>query len=256
MSTDDLSPFESPRALLNEANRKINEFAERRWVWSMSDPYESVEIIDNYAREKVICFQLRERIPIDIRLLAYGIINNLRDALDHATCDAALLTGTQDVKRVHFPIGKSPDDLKGEIKRRLQKVNPDIVKFITALNVCETGNPRLYAVLSLAGPNKHQRIVGVRIGDNIAFENLNPFMRPEQIKYGPRWIAAHNRLEVLRIRDGTEYEFKLHTILEICLGNGQAPLDRAADSILSDTARVIDSIILGLEAEARRISGS
>lgn len=250
MNDDYLEPFESPRLLLDQARRKIEDFAEQRLLFT--GDHEFIEELDYKSREKVVCMRLKRKIPGEIRLIAYGILNDLRHALDQAVGDAALLTGRQDTKGVYFPIGKSPADLENEIKRRCKGVHPDLIRFLKALNVCETGHPLLYATLALAGPNKHQRIIGVRPDEMFAVEDLGSRGR---VYSAPRWVPAKNHLELIRIGDGTNYEFKLHVILGICLGDGKPPLDRTAEALLGEAAGEIERIIGGLEAEAARIRG-
>ena len=123
------SPFDSPKWLLDEARRKLDDLAALELEWSASGNYEYTDYIDNKRREKVICLSLKHRIPPQIRILAGSILNDLRHALDQAVCDAALMTGRPNSKGVYFPIGKSSADLESEIKRRCKHVHPDVVQF-------------------------------------------------------------------------------------------------------------------------------
>lgn len=190
--------------------------------------YEFIEEFDNKTREKVICLRLRKPIPPRIKLVAYYLLNNLKHALDQALGDAALQCGRQDAKGIHFPIGKSPNDLKSEIKRRCGNVHPDLITFIEALNVCQTGNPRLYAVLSLAGPNKHRRIISLRPRNEIRVPNWNPALVGGRVTLGAsRWVASQNKVELVRIGEGGYFNHDLQVSLGVFLGNGQPPPRRS-----------------------------
>lgn len=254
MDDDYLEHFESPRLLIGQANAKIVDFEALCFAFCDPGNYEFIDEIDHKSREKVRCLRLKSKIPGAIRLAAYSILNDLRHALDQAVGDAALLTGRKDSKGVYFPVGKSVDDLKLEIKRRCRNVHPEILTFIQNLNVCETGNPRLYATLSLVGPNKHQRLIGIRPRNHLAIENFDPFGMRGPINFNAtKWVPSKNHVELIRLGDGAYLNVKLHVILDVCLGNGEPPLDVTAQTILRELAGEVERIVTSIEAEARRI---
>lgn len=255
MDDDYFAPFESSKLLIGQANARIRDF--EVLCQSVVDPngYEFVKEVDNKSREEVVSLRLRKPIAPAIRLAAYSIVNDLKHALDQAVCDGALHCGLQHPKGgIYFPVGKTVHDLKCEIKRRCRNVHPDLVAFIEALNVCEVGNPRLYAVLALAGPNKHQRIISVRPRNEVTVKNWDPTQVSGRvtIKAGG-WIASKNQIELLRIGEGGYFKQDLYITLGVSLGKGEPPLDGLAEPILRETASEVERIVRGLEAESARI---
>jgi hypothetical protein len=153
----------------------------------------------------------------------------------------------------------------------LKNVHIDLVAFIRKFDAHSGGDSLLYALGSLAGPNKHQRILGISISNNglavkvrpggsgqivtpfksvaSGFEMTGPFV------ISGNWNELHNELEILRIgKDGNlQGNVEIAPVLEIVIGTGKAPLSGPAAAMFGDFARKVESIVLGIEAETARI---
>jgi len=254
---DDFALFESPKHLLDATEESINNFEHGAAAFLQTCTHTIVRRVDNKAGQQVFSYRFQQRIPPRLRVLASHIIADIKHVLDQATCDAVILTGRPNAKGVHFPLGATPIDLDGEIKRRLRDTNLELVGFIRAFDTHDAGNTRLYRFLRLAGEAKHTRLIGVTLSDDgnrIHVDPTKPIYIPgPSLLGGSNWNELRNELDFLRIPIGTEYNANFSPVIEVILHKGEPPLSGSATTIFRDMAREAQRIIVGLEAEARRI---
>ncbi|HEY4470809.1 MAG TPA: hypothetical protein VGN21_06525, partial [Stellaceae bacterium] len=150
---DDLAPFEGPKLLIDGAKATTDEFESGCAAFIQNCTYDVIRYIEPRSRDKVVKVRLHHRVPPALRVSAYRILNDLRNALDQAVCDAAITLGRADAKGVYFPSGKTADDLGREIARKCRGVDPELVAFIAALQPHCGGDDLLYALCKLAGSN-------------------------------------------------------------------------------------------------------
>src|SRR3954454_293120 len=122
---DDLGPFESPKLLIEGAKARIAAFDVACRTFLNRCDYDAVERPDHKNGERVVSLRFQKRIQGELRVLASGILNDLRHALDQAVCDSAVELGSPDSSGVYFLIGKEPSDLDREVKNRCKNVHPD-----------------------------------------------------------------------------------------------------------------------------------
>ena len=156
---DDFAPFESPKLLIDGAKTSILDFKSLYDPFIQSCTYDVVYSTDPNTRQKIVKLRFQQRLSPQLRLSASRIVNDMRHALDQAACDGAILLGRADGKGVYFPFGKTPKNLDDEVKERCKRVDPGLVTFIRTFNSHYGGDDLLYGLGSLAGPNKHQRIL-------------------------------------------------------------------------------------------------
>jgi hypothetical protein len=251
---DDLAPFESPKILIEGVKERLVDIDEASKRFLNECDRKIITYTDPNTKESVakVCFG--QRIPGRIREMVSNCINNLRHSLDQAVCDGAVLLGRPNSKGVYFPFGKTPKNLDDEFGSRCKNVDPDFVKFIRRYNCHYGGNDELYAFGSLAGANKHQRIIGIALDSGSqSFGGKNAFVRgPASFGYF-KWSDARNELEFARTQPGGYIQGDYSFAFYIGIDTGKAVFPGSAPTVLSYFASKFEGIVLGLEAETARI---
>ena len=254
---DNFSPFESPMLLIEGAKTSLVNFESCCNAFIQNCTYDTIRYKDPKSGDKVVKLRFHHRMPPKLRLSAYRILNDLRHALDQAVCDGAISLGRANAKDVYFPIGRTSQDFDREISKKCKNVHPNLIAFIKTCRPYEGGDDLLYALSRLAGPNKHQRIVGMSINHTglqleltsnafIPHADLRP-LRPNQ------WNELRNELEFMRTGPGAQGHIDPVPVLQIVLGDGAPPLSEPAFTSLNTLASKVETIVLGFEAETARI---
>jgi len=258
---DDLEPFESPKLLIDGAKASIVDFKASCDAFIQGCTYDIVDHLDPNSGDKIVKLRFHHRVPPKMRVPASGVVNDLRHALDQAVCDAAMLLGRPNAKGVYFPFGQTPKNLDDEVAARCKNVDTQLVTFLRAFNSHYGGDDLLYALGSLAGPNKHQRVLRISLGSGGT--QIGGGGQPWALHAGAggfsigmnKWNELRNELEFARFGKGTTGNIDARPVLQIVLGTGEPPLSDPAPTVLDALASKVESIVLGIEAETARIRG-
>lgn len=254
---DDFSPFESPKLLVDGAKTNLIDFESGCNSFIQDCTYDTIRYIEPKSGDKVVKFRFHHRMPPKLRLSAYRILNDLRHALDQAVCDGAISLGRPNAKGVYFPFGKEPKNFDDEVTNKCKNVHPDLIALIRGFKPHYGGDDLLYALSSIAGPNKHQRVIsmslnhsGLQIEPTSNAVILHADLRPLRLN---RWNELHNELEFMRTGAGAQGQINAIPVLQIVVGDGEPPLAGPATANLSALASKAEGIVLGIEAETARI---
>jgi hypothetical protein len=256
---DDLLPFESPKLLIDGAKTSIIDFKSVCEAFIQNCTYDILYHTDPKTEQQIVKLRFHHRVPPKMRVPGSRIVNDLRHALDQAVCDAAVLLGRPNANGVYFPFGRTPKNLDDEIATRCKKVHPDLVTFIRNFQSHYGGDDLLYALGSLAGPNKHQRILRISLGTGgtkiVAGERPWALTSGEGgFKIGVnKWNDLRNELEFAHFGKGTKGNIDARPVLQIVLGTGEPPLADPAPTVLDAMASKVEGIVLGIEAETARL---
>jgi hypothetical protein len=254
---DDLASFESPKLLIESAKASIPQLESGCSTFIEGCRYEAIKYVDPKTREEVTKLRFQQRVPGALRVSASRILNDLRHALDQAVCDGAILLGRRNSKGVYFPFGRDASDLDRETTNRCKGVNPDLVVFIRKFEAHYGGDGMLYSLGSLAGPNKHQRILRISLGTggfSFRGEGLD-ILGPGAFGL-TKWNDLRNELEFARMAEGGHFQADFTPTLQLVIGEGEAPLSGPAAASFSLLASKVESIVFGIEAETSRILAS
>jgi hypothetical protein len=257
---DDFAPFESPKLLLDGAKTSITNFKPACETFIESCTYDIVYNKDPNTEQRIVKLRFHHRLPPKLRYAASGIVNDLRHALDQAACDGAIALGRQDARGVYFPFGKTAKNLDDEVAAKCKKVHPMLVTFIRAFGSHYGGDDLLYSLSSIAGPNKHQRVLRMSLDSQGAVFGLSgqPWGMTtsgnDQIGIN-KWNELRNELEFCRFGKAATGNIDVRPVLKVVLGAGEPPLSDPAPTVLDALASKVESIVLGMEAEVSRIRG-
>ncbi|WP_439478715.1 hypothetical protein [Brevundimonas sp.] len=251
----ELEPFESPKLVLGGAKESIADFEAACASFVKAPGYTVIRRMDGKTGEEVVSARFEGSALGTVRLSAYRVVNQLRDALDQATSDAAKALGLTNVANVHFPMGRSSDDLERAISYRLKGADPDLVAFVRALRPYLGGNDELWALGRISGPNKHQRVLAIGLDNDAGFriggDDIH-IVGPAKLGVGT-WNSSRNELELVRVGAGGYYYDGVTPALTVKIGDAEVFGGKPAAACFHHLAGVVEGVVAGLEAETARI---
>lgn len=255
---DDLESFESPKILISGAKTSIENFTSECSSFIDNCTYDIVRHIDPQTEQQVIKLRFHHRIPPKMRIAASHVVNDLRHALDHSVCEAAVLLGRANGKGVYFPFGRTQKNLDEQIAAHCKNVHTDLIIFIRTFKPHYGGDDLLYALSALAGQNKHQHILRISRGSKgfvIESKDYPWMLNPTAgTTIGiSKWNDLRNELEFIRFGKSVTGNIDARPVIQVVLGTGEAPLADPAPTVLNAFAGKVEGIVLGIEAETRRI---
>jgi hypothetical protein len=113
-----MDAFESPKLLLRNAMTDIDRFTALCDQTVTNGKHRRVVDYDPKTAQKIYKVVFDEGIfPDELRILAHGIIVNLRHTLDMAACAAFETVTGQPAEKLYFPIAANPNDLAGRLEK-------------------------------------------------------------------------------------------------------------------------------------------
>lgn len=250
---DDMAPFASPKALIAEAREDIE---------ALSGLIEKCinDTKGKIVREKVgqagqIVVKAVYSKPIDpkIRVKASRVFEDLRHSLDQSVNDGALELGAPKGGEKYFPFCKDPADLQNQINRKCKAVHPDLVKLIVGFQPYMGGNSELWAMSSVAGKTKHNRLLlAARYGTKINFDQGDFFATGPMVMH-MKWNEKRNELELARMGAQATMTGDFSIPVEIVLGDAPVFGGQPIVEVLLRLADDVERIVLAIEAETARI---
>jgi len=251
MSND---PFESPKLLIARAKENAADFKTRCQSWVDSNPCVEFAEMDLKTGEKVVKFRLEKPLPSDARPVLSDAFNNLRHSLDQAVnASAVLLRGG--AMNCYFPIGKDAKEFVGIFdSKRFKKIPIDLQPYLAGLQPYFGGDDLLWALGTIAGPNKHQITLDVepRIAGGKAFGGR----MANGVAVTFKWDAAKKEMELARIGPHGEFQMDLSLTYEIKLGRAKVVGGQPALAVFDTFLGKTESVVNGIEAETARILAS
>lgn len=248
--------FESPKLLIGSAPAEIRklESACQEFV----DKCERRCIIkhDPNTREKII--KLRE-LPLPagtLRVGAYRIVNDLRNALDQACFAASKSITRVEGRYTNFPFGTSRKQVTGSLTSErgpYRDIPPSLHPFLLALEPYDGGNGLLRGLGAISNPNKHQVMLKTAVNVNgIVFNTVTAEARIGRMK----WNFSKTEFELFRVPAGQKGQYQFDVPLVISFSDAPSLGDKPLIATLDEMAGMVDGIVRGLEAETARIIGA
>lgn len=232
LSVMDLAAFESPKLLIEATKVSLSEFEAQAAIFAQTCRHVVSRRLDADTGETIVSLSLQDKLHNSARINASRI-----------------------VKGIYFPMGRDPSDFERELSIKCKNAHSDLVSFIRRLTPYLGGNSELWALGRMAGPNKHQRILGVGIeSDPITF--TGHATRPgtmQGISYGQVWHGSRNELEVIRVSPSGHFDAQLAPTFQVTIGEAEVFEGQPAAATFHKLIGIAESIVLGLEAETARI---
>lgn len=256
--------FESPKYLLDHVNKDLQKLITINKEAFATGAYQHIVDREPKTGHKRFKVKFTGTIPSDARYLANNIITNARHSLDQAlAASVEILTG-KPAGLIYFPFSNSLADLRGRLKSRAYQTVPVALRPI--LEGFQPyprgegyigGNDFLCAIAKANGPNKHQITLtpGFAMGPQTYIRALEVKGYAYEVIVPPVWDMANGELIIAITADDAEVRYDLQTTFHIAFGDAGPLFRQPVIPALHKFIGIAQSIVLGLEAETRRIVG-
>jgi hypothetical protein len=203
---------------------------------------------DPDTSEEVHKIKLVKPMPVDLPGLVFDAINNLRSALDQAIYALKPVRG----KYTYFPFASDAVHFENAIKGRCKNLPQEIRDVLRTFKPYKGGNNLLWALNELANSNKHGIISPVAIASggtvfkSVKVSGSGSIMIPE-------WDRSKNEIVFYRVRPGGTFNAQFNFTTFIAIHDVEFVGGQPADAILNKFVSIVEGIVLGIEAEARKI---
>lgn len=236
---------------VEHAKFRIDELEGEFNAFIKTNPYAKLDEFDANTRETVFKLKLVKQLPDRINGIAFDIASNLRAALDRAGYAIAIAAGNNG-KNAHFPFGDTIAEVQNRITRRSRDIPLEIFDVMVSFKPYPGGNDSLVALNKLCNANKHEIVVPMAsmVGDITATgANISG-----PLSFGPKpWNSSKNEMEYARVGIGGKLEGNFKFTSFVAIGHIGVVEGQPAISVFNTIAGVIESILVAIEAEARRI---
>lgn len=247
-------PLESSRLLLDGGKEHIKDLDAKINAFFSTKPYAHVVERNADGTKLLYKVKFKESIPGPLKRLAATAANDLRHALDHAGYAAAVANGKTDPRFTYFPLAPSAAELENTIKGNCKDIPQEIVSVMRSFKPYKGGNDLLFALNRIAVANKHKllRAIGIAPGgmfiDNLYVEHSGSGFA----LLSGEWDSAKNEIIFATSGLDTKVHYKLEIRFFVAFGDVEIVGGKPAIGTLNAMASEVSSILLAIEAEARR----
>lgn len=190
--------------------------------------------------------------PVALPGIAFDAVNNLRSALDQAIYGINLAVGVTD-RNSFFPIAKDGTHFQNAVKGRCKNLPPEIVNLISSFKPYKGGNDLLWALNELCNTDKHGIISPVALNTSSVHYKSMVFHTGFRGLGFPIWDRTKNEMELYRLAKGgtAETDFNITHYIAIC--NVEFVDGQPSEAVLGEFVRIVEGIVLALEAETARL---
>lgn len=248
------NPLEICRLSVEHAKSHIDEIDVLTARFVESQPYTLVVEDDPlYPTHELRFLRPTKSLPYRISGLAGDALVNLRNSLDHAGYFVAVAAG-KGGKNAHFPFGDTVVDLEGNRKRRSKDIPKEMFDFMAAFKPFRDGNVSLWTLNKLAGSKKHEpllraemHVFEIIIDSDATQLTLDPMLNKI---HHPR---SNGDMPVGWRRKSDPERHENFEVAILVRFNDAIALGKPATALLRDFSRVVERVLSGIEAEARRL---
>lgn len=248
---DTVDPFESPRLLIAGARRHIDTLKARIEEYRLAAGAISTPVQQGPPLPLTMVIRPAHPLPADFKQIAFDVVSNLRSALDHAVYASAVQLLGGEPASTKFPFGDSPDEARGEVKRRLKHLPVALTEYLLAFQPYPTGNRLLWALNKLRNTKSHRLLVPM-------IANLAPTTigesEPGLITEQPTW-DPHTGILKMPFQPSSTAPASMVAIsigIEIQIGTG-AFLGEPAIALFDRLLGEVERVVSGIEAETARL---
>lgn len=246
-------PFDSSHRKIARAEKHMYDLEREIREFQQLDPYERViEPDPDKPDHQVHKIKLTKAIPESIGDLIGDIAQNLRGALDNAAYAVAVAAapGT-DPKFTAFPFAGSVGQMPNAMGRS-KDVPEQIQSLFCGFQPYPGGDDLLWALNEICNTHKHKIAVPIgtgRVRLGAAVRGTGFFSMPDPHV----WNSAKNEMIVLTLGPGAEYNYEFNFYIFVAFGEVKIIGGQEVFGLLHRLGCKVHSIVVAIEAEARRI---
>lgn len=244
-------PFESSRRKIARAKQHIQNFKRHVGRFEKKEPYKPLAELDPQSpNTRVHKVKLVEPLPVVLGEIVADAVGNLREALDLAGYAVAVASGSK-TENTYFPFAKDRAHFNFG---RCKDLPQDIQTLFGAFKPYLGGNDMLWAINQICNVKKHKDIlrIGVTV---IGGMNLSASGSKGTWAYPKTWAWDRTKNEVILGWSSTDSDFKCHFKVTLAVAFGEVQIVRGQEAlgVLSQMVRIVEGILLAIEAESRRL---
>lgn len=253
-----LEDFESPFALIEEANEGLADFETACRAFLENHPPRMIREIHKSAGKSIYKY-VYERPTMPVRRKAYQIVNDCRHALDQSVFAATKIISGVKGNKTYFPFAADPTDFENlfQGKRNCSDVSEAIKPFLMSLepwwpSTTHGGNLVLRTLGKISGPNKHQvalsttmSIDDYEISSDCDSGVIFPYP-PQRVEGKNEYIIAIAPLEGIG-------DLKGKIVSGITLADVPNLDQRVADDVLREMTQITSRIVSDIHAKVIEI---
>lgn len=212
----------------------------------------AIENKDPKTGDHIVQIQFGTDLPRIMALHVHDAFSNLRTALDQAVYASSVSIYGGDPKQTKFPFADDAKGVADNAKGRCKDVHPDVVALMLAMEPYEGGNRTLWSLNKTRNQEIHKFVLPASVG-NTGISISSGFFKSVQMAPMSEWSATSRRLSWLRIGAGLEGQFTVYPQAQISLNPALGFGSKPAVAVLNECARMVESIVMAIEAETARI---
>lgn len=247
-------PFYSAKLLAHLARADVEDFATGCQTFIDNCQLEFIADYNQEADQTIVRARVRTDIPDELERDAVRLVMEMRATLDKAVNAAAkVITNSGDVRYTSFPFGTCKAEVEGQLRAergQLRNIPKELHEHLLGLAPHMGGNDLLAAFGVFSNPAKHEAVLAVNLrllGIGINSGNWH-FDRVQII-----WNEAKDEAELFRLRGRLKSYNGLRISCGVAFHDAKGLTDKEVSSTLCEIAGMVETIVLGLEAETARI---
>jgi hypothetical protein len=244
--------FNSSRRQIVRAEEHILDLAAKIKAFLETKPYARIVEPDSDGINQLHKVKLTKLVPLSFADIAADAVNNLRTALDHAGYTTALASGKVNARKAYFPFGIDAADLENTIRSQCKDIPQDIITLMRSFQPYKGGNDLLWALNRMCGTNKHRMLapIGVTVG--------GMHIRQMMISGSgsipcPIWDRTKHEIVFAIMGPHTKIEYDIELAFSVAFDEVEIVGGQPAIPVLNQMASIVEGIVTGIEAEARRL---
>jgi hypothetical protein len=232
----------------NEFDRAVRDFVEDKpWTYTVDNQTEPGTDIHK--------IEFTRRLPEMLPCILFDAVNNLRAVLDQAGYAAAVAGKSKSTKSVKFPFGPTEADWRRNLDGGCKDLPPSIRAFFETFKSYKGGNDTLWALNEIANAKKHLALLPLRIGQGWATIYTTGEMG-QGFFTGPDigWNPSKDEMILMKCSP-SDPKLKVdgHFTFSVAIGGIDVVASQQAVHVLQSMSSMAESILLGTEAECRRL---
>ncbi len=241
--------FLSPKLRLDRAKEHVIELETRIKTFFCNEPCPFVIKPDP---EQIFKFEFIDPIP-HFDAIAADAVDNLRSVLDQAWYAIAFRSEAKKREETaYFPFADNRTKFDKMIDRGCEKFPKEIISFVRALQPYKGGNNLLWALNRECVRNKHNILcwLGNFMG---GWHVYHPEITSQMIISNPRWDDRNNEIVIEIIGDKTRSEYNIKLCFSEAFYGADTMAGKPAITVLRQLTSMVESILMGFEAETKRL---
>jgi hypothetical protein len=238
--------FDSSKYCISRAKHHLTDLEGQIDQFFSTNPYTHVVDYDPNTRENVHKIKLTKPMPVSLSGIMFDGVNNLRSALDQAI----FALGRGEFRA--FPFADNSINFEKAVKGRCKDLPDEIADLVRTFKAYKGGNDLLWALNQLCNSNKHAIITPVAIARGDTTLSIIEFRGPGSLSR-PVWDRAKNEMEIARLEHGGTFHMNLQVDGFIAIRDVEIVDGEPAPALLNEFIRIVEGIVMAIEAEARRI---